>query len=55
MYIKLAPHRQCGVTAGIDFALTLIAQIGGEPFANTFQLGLEYDPAPPFDAAHPIK
>lgn len=44
-----------GVTAGIDFALTLMAQIRGADFARTVQLGLEYDPAPPFDAGSPEK
>jgi cyclohexyl-isocyanide hydratase len=44
-----------GVTAGIDFALTLIAQIAGEEVAKTLQLGFEYDPAPPFDAGSPEK
>ena len=39
-----------GVTAGIDFALTLAAEIAGEKFAQSIQLGIEYDPAPPFDA-----
>ncbi|HKF72954.1 MAG TPA: DJ-1/PfpI family protein [Stellaceae bacterium] len=42
-----------GVTAGIDFALTLIAEIAGERVAETLQLGLEYAPAPPFDAGTP--
>jgi cyclohexyl-isocyanide hydratase len=42
-----------GVTAGIDFALTLIAQIWGEPLARTVQLALEYDPQPPFAAGSP--
>lgn len=42
-----------GVTAGIDFALTLVAEIAGEPFARTLQLGLEYAPAPPFDSGTP--
>lgn len=42
-----------GVTAGIDFALTLIARIWGEDQARLIQLGNEYDPAPPFDAGHP--
>lgn len=37
-----------GVTAGIDFAFTLAAEIAGEDFAKAVQLGLEYDPAPPF-------
>jgi cyclohexyl-isocyanide hydratase len=42
-----------GVTAGIDFALTLAAIIDGEAAAKKIQLWLEYDPAPPFDAGHP--
>jgi cyclohexyl-isocyanide hydratase len=44
-----------GVTAGIDFALTLIAAVSGEDVAKTLQLGLEYDPAPPFDTGSPEK
>lgn len=39
-----------GVTAGIDFALAVLAEIGGVEVAQTIQLGLEYAPAPPFDA-----
>ena len=39
-----------GVTAGIDFALTLVAEIAGPEFAQGLQLGLEYAPAPPFNA-----
>lgn len=42
-----------GVTAGIDFALTLAAEIAGETTAQAIQLGLEYAPAPPFDAGRP--
>ena len=42
-----------GVTAGIDFALTLTAMIRGEAHARAVQLGLEYDPAPPFDSGSP--
>jgi cyclohexyl-isocyanide hydratase len=42
-----------GVTAGIDFALTLTAEIAGEETARTIQLSIEYNPAPPFDAGHP--
>lgn len=42
-----------GVTAGIDFALTLAAEIAGPQMAQTIQLGLEYAPAPPFDAGCP--
>jgi cyclohexyl-isocyanide hydratase len=42
-----------GVTAGIDFALALAAAIRGAEQAKLIQLGLEYDPAPPFDAGSP--
>jgi len=39
-----------GVSSGIDMALTLVARIAGDEFAQTVQLGIEYDPQPPFDA-----
>ena len=42
-----------GVTAGIDFALTLISELFGDRVAQTVQLQLEYAPAPPFNAGHP--
>ncbi len=42
-----------GVTAGIDFALTVAAELAGAEFAQGLQLGLEYAPAPPFDAGRP--
>ena len=42
-----------GVTAGIDFALQLAAALAGEDVAKSIQLGLEYDPAPPFGSGHP--
>jgi cyclohexyl-isocyanide hydratase len=42
-----------GVTAGIDFALILIAELWGEEAAQSVQLLLEYAPAPPFDAGLP--
>jgi cyclohexyl-isocyanide hydratase len=42
-----------GVTAGIDFALRLAAELAGERAARAIQLGLEYDPAPPFASGHP--
>jgi cyclohexyl-isocyanide hydratase len=42
-----------GVTSGIDFALSIIAEIAGADVARAVQLGIEYDPAPPFDAGHP--
>ena len=44
-----------GVTAGIDFALALMAKIAGDDHARAVQLALEYDPAPPFDAGSPDK
>ena len=44
-----------GVTAGIDFALTLTAMLRGEAHAKAVQLSLEYDPAPPFDSGTPDK
>ncbi|WP_299007103.1 DJ-1/PfpI family protein [uncultured Caulobacter sp.] len=42
-----------GVTAGIDFALTLIAELAGDEVAQGIQLAVEYAPAPPFDAGRP--
>src|SRR5262252_2976702 len=42
-----------GVTSGIDFGLSIAAELAGEVVAQTIQLGIEYDPAPPFDAGHP--
>jgi putative intracellular protease/amidase len=39
-----------GVSSGIDMALTLAARIAGDDFARAVQLGIEYDPQPPFDA-----
>ncbi|CAN5153046.1 DJ-1/PfpI family protein [soil metagenome] len=42
-----------GVTAGIDFALTLVAELVGRSAAEAAQLRLEYNPAPPFDAGSP--
>lgn len=42
-----------GVTAGIDFALTLVAELAAPEVAQAIQLSLEYDPAPPFDAGRP--
>jgi cyclohexyl-isocyanide hydratase len=42
-----------GVTAGIDFGLTVIATINGRKAAEVTQLALEYDPQPPFTAGHP--
>jgi transcriptional regulator GlxA family with amidase domain len=39
-----------GVSSGIDMALTLAAHIAGEELAQGIQLGIEYDPEPPFDS-----
>jgi putative intracellular protease/amidase len=50
---KIAPA--AGVSAGIDMALTLVARIAGDQVAQAIQLGIEYDPQPPFDAGSPDK
>lgn len=42
-----------GVSAGIDLALALAAELAGDDVAAAIQLGIEYDPAPPFDAGSP--
>ena len=42
-----------GVTAGIDFALKIAAEAFGEEVAKSIQLGIEYDPQPPFGAGSP--
>ena len=42
-----------GVTAGIDFALTVVAAVAGQPAAEAIQLGIEYAPAPPFNSDSP--
>ena len=42
-----------GVTAGVDFALTVLAEIAGRDVAEAIQLGLEYAPAPPFASGRP--
>lgn len=42
-----------GVTAGIDFALVVAAELAGETVAKMIQLGLEYAPSPPFDCGRP--
>jgi transcriptional regulator GlxA family with amidase domain len=44
-----------GVSAGLDLALWLAGQIGGENRAKAIQLALEYDPQPPFDSGHMSK
>jgi len=42
-----------GVSAGIDMALALSAKIAGDEMAQRIQLGIEYDPRPPFDSGSP--
>lgn len=42
-----------GVTAGIDMALTVLAEIAGADYAQAVQLGIEYAPLPPFDSGTP--
>ena len=42
-----------GVTAGIDLALAVVAEIGGRDLAEAVQLAIEYAPAPPFDSGRP--
>lgn len=44
-----------GVTAGIDFGLTLAAQLAGDDAARAIQLAMEYAPAPPFAAGTPAQ
>jgi transcriptional regulator GlxA family with amidase domain len=44
-----------GVSSGIDMALTLAAHIAGDEVAQAIQLGIEYDPQPPFDSGSPAK
>jgi cyclohexyl-isocyanide hydratase len=41
------------VTAGLDFGLTIIAELCGTGWAEGVQLGLEYQPAPPFSSGTP--
>lgn len=44
-----------GVSAGIDLALLLVARLAGDVVAQAIQLGIEYDPKPPFDSGAPSK
>jgi transcriptional regulator GlxA family with amidase domain len=44
-----------GVSAGIDMALRLVQWMAGDKAAQAIQLGIEYDPCPPFDAGSPEK
>jgi transcriptional regulator GlxA family with amidase domain len=44
-----------GVSSGIDMALFLAGQIAGDKIAQAIQLGIEYDPQPPYDSGSPEK
>jgi putative intracellular protease/amidase len=44
-----------GVSAGIDMALALLAELAGPEVSQAVQLGIEYDPQPPFNAGSPEK
>jgi cyclohexyl-isocyanide hydratase len=44
-----------GVTAGIDFAFVLAAELFGSSVAQGIQLAIEYDPLPPFDSGSPLR
>ena len=44
-----------GVSSGIDMALALVARLVDDDTARAIQLGIEYDPQPPFDAGSPSK
>ena len=44
-----------GVSAGIDMALRLVIELAGAEVAQAIQLGIEYDPQPPFDSGSPSK
>lgn len=44
-----------GVSAGIDMAIMLVAELADEGVARAIQLGLEYDPQPPYDVGSPDK
>jgi putative intracellular protease/amidase len=44
-----------GVSSGIDMALRLVQEISGDDLAQGVQLGIEYDPQPPFDSGSPQK
>jgi len=50
-----ASTRAGGVSSGIDFAFSIVAELAGPEVAQAIQLGIEYDPSPPFDAGHPDK
>ncbi|WFR66755.1 hypothetical protein P9139_19070 [Curtobacterium flaccumfaciens] len=43
------------MSAGIDMALWLAAELAGQPAAEAIQLEIEYDPQPPFDAGSAVR
>jgi hypothetical protein len=43
------------VSSGIDMALFLAGRIAGDTIAQAIQLGIEYDPQPPYDSGSPEK
>lgn len=51
--MPILPTRPALPFARIDFALRLAADLVGEDAAKQIQLGIEYDPAPPFRSGHP--
>ena len=56
-YFLSCVERQCAraryVTSGVDFSLTVIAQVFGEQIARLIQLSMQYNPQPPFESGHP--
>jgi cyclohexyl-isocyanide hydratase len=52
-HVKSRVVKDGNLTSGIDFGLSVAAELAGELVAQSIQLGIEYDPAPPFDAGHP--
>ena len=44
-----------GVSSGIDMGLALLGRMSGDDVAQAVQLGIEYDPQPPYDAGSPDK
>lgn len=44
-----------GVSSGIDMALALVGRLEGDDMARAIQLGIEYDPQPPYDSGAPSK
>ena len=53
MQASLVVADAAGVSAGIDMGLTLAGRIAGDQTAQAIQLGIEYDPQPPYHAGSP--